>query len=114
MVSYRSLRKFHVTKFPHKNGLPDSNGPLSLCLPSQVIALANSVVVKATKDSNKKRGQYKKYHLNIDLIRHKQVLLNSSTLYYSVEGPSHYFSTLAIFRTVCPFVQTFFNTKKLT
>ena len=56
-------------------------------------------------------SQYNKYHLNISLIRHKQVLSNSSMFYYPAEGPSHYYTTLAIFRTVCPFVQTFFNTK---
>ena len=49
-----------VSYLKPKNGFPDPKGPLSLCLPSQVIALANSEVAKATKDSNKKRGQYKK------------------------------------------------------
>ena len=49
-----------VSYLKPKNGFPDSKGPLSLRLLSQAIALANSEVVKATKDSNKKRGQYKK------------------------------------------------------
>ena len=39
-----------------QNGLPDPKGPLSLSLPSQAIALANSEVAKASD----KRGQYKK------------------------------------------------------
>ena len=54
---------------------------------------ANSEVMKVIKDSNKKRGQYKKYHWNISLIRHNQVLSNPSMLYYldlePVESPSH-------------------------
>ena len=33
------------------NGLPDLKGPLSQCLPPQAIALAKSVVEKATSDS---------------------------------------------------------------
>ena len=52
-----------------KNGLPDINSPLSSCLPSQAIALANSKVAKATNDNKKKCGQYKKYHWNISLIQ---------------------------------------------
>ena len=41
-----------------KSGLPDPIGPSSPCLLSQVIALANSEVAKATNNSNNKRGQY--------------------------------------------------------
>jgi len=33
------------------NGRPDPKGPLSQCLPPQAIALAKSVVAKATSDS---------------------------------------------------------------
>ena len=44
-----------------QNGLPDPNGPFSLRLPSQAIALANREVAKATKESNMKRSQYKRY-----------------------------------------------------
>ena len=45
--------------FKPKDGMPNPKGPLSLSIPSQVIALANREVVKATAE-NKKRGPYKK------------------------------------------------------
>ena len=43
-----------------QNGLSDPNGSFSLRLPSEAIALANREVAKATKESNMKRGQYKR------------------------------------------------------
>ena len=38
--------------FKPKDGLPNPNGPLSLSIPSQTIALANSEVMKATRDKS--------------------------------------------------------------
>ena len=57
-----SCNKFSVSLlsyFKPKDGLPTPKGPLLLSVPSQVIALANREVTKATQES-KKRGPYKK------------------------------------------------------
>ena len=62
----------------HKNVFPVPNGPLSLCLLSQAIALPNNEVAKPTKD-NKKHGKYKKHRLN-------QTKLNSSMLHFMLLG----------------------------
>ena len=47
-----------LTYFKPKDGLPNPKGPLSLSIPSQAIALANSEVAKATTDKSKKCGPY--------------------------------------------------------
>ena len=46
--------------FKPKGGLPDPEGSLSTCLPTQAIALANKAVEKAIMDKGlgKKRGLY--------------------------------------------------------
>jgi hypothetical protein len=50
-----------LSYFKPKDGLPNPRGPLSLSIPSQAIALANSEVAKTTREKKKKkRGPYKK------------------------------------------------------
>ena len=91
-----------------KNCLPDPNGPLSLHLRSPLPIVRSRRRPKTATRTWPIQEVALKHLLN---PRIQQVLHASLSLSLASWGLNHYYSTLAIFCTVCLFVRKFFNMK---